>query len=41
MKFRDNSYDIRQKILNISYVDWSKLGFLKYTALYEVECQVR
>jgi CRISPR-associated protein Cas1 len=26
---RIDSYDIRQRILNISYVDWKKLGFSK------------
>lgn len=26
---RIDSYDIRQKILNISYIDWKKLGFSK------------
>ena len=29
-----DSYDIRQKILNISYVDWKKLGFSKGTLHY-------
>ncbi|RXA17602.1 CRISPR-associated protein Cas1 [Methanosarcina sp. MSH10X1] len=31
---RIDSYDIRQKILNISYVDWKKLGFSKGTLHY-------
>ena len=29
-----DSYDIRQKILNISYFDWKKLGFSKGTLHY-------
>ena len=32
--FYDAIYDIRQKILNISYVDWKKLGFSKGTLHY-------
>ena len=31
---RIDSYDVRQKILNISYVDWKKLGFSKGTLHY-------
>ncbi|WP_440955081.1 CRISPR-associated protein Cas1 [Methanosarcina sp. Mfa9] len=31
---RVDSYEIRQKILNISYVDWKKLGFSKGTLHY-------
>jgi CRISPR-associated protein Cas1 len=31
---RIDSYDIRQKILSISYVDWKKLGFSKGTLHY-------
>ena len=31
---RIDSYDIRQKILDISYVDWKKLGFSKGTVHY-------
>ena len=31
---RIDSYDMRQKILNISYVDWKKLGFSKGTLHY-------
>jgi CRISPR-associated protein Cas1 len=31
---RIDSYNIRQKILNISYVDWKKLGFSKGTLHY-------
>ena len=31
---RIDSYDIRHKILNISYVDWKKLGFSKGTLHY-------
>ena len=31
---RIDSYDIRQKILNISYVGWKKLGFSKGTLHY-------
>ncbi len=31
---RIDSYDIRQKILNISYADWKKLGFSKGTLHY-------
>ena len=31
---RIDSYDIRQKILNIFYVDWKKLGFSKGTLHY-------
>jgi CRISP-associated protein Cas1 len=31
---RINSYDLRQKILNISYADWKKLGFSKGTLHY-------
>jgi CRISPR-associated protein Cas1 len=32
--FRVDSQEIRQKILNISYVDWKKLGFSKGTLHY-------
>ncbi|MPN26885.1 hypothetical protein SDC9_174311 [bioreactor metagenome] len=31
---RIDSYNIRQKILNISYVDWKKLGLSKGTLHY-------
>lgn len=31
---RIDSYDRRQKILNIFYVDWKKLGFSKETVHY-------
>jgi CRISPR-associated protein Cas1 len=31
---RIDSYDLRQKILNISYVEWEKLGFSKGTLHY-------
>jgi CRISP-associated protein Cas1 len=31
---RIDSHEIRQKILNISYVDWKKLGFSKGTLHY-------
>ncbi|WP_229390333.1 hypothetical protein [Methanosarcina sp. DH2] len=31
---RVDSYEIRQKILNISYSDWKKLGFSKGTLHY-------
>jgi len=31
---RADSQEIRQKILNISYVDWKKLGFSKGTLHY-------
>lgn len=31
---RIDYYDIRQKILNISYIDWKKLGFSKVTLHY-------
>ncbi|WP_048126831.1 hypothetical protein [Methanosarcina sp. WH1] len=31
---RIDPYDIRQKILNISYVDWKQLGFSKGTLHY-------
>jgi CRISPR-associated protein Cas1 len=31
---RIDSYDIRQKILNISYIEWEKLGFSKGSLHY-------